>query len=173
MILDKSFDMFRSEGMDSVNARSVAKALNCSTQPIFSYFEGMDDLKSALEQRAKDAFETAVAAVVNEGLRGVCAAYVRFAADEPRLFAHLFMQIAQENAGEPLSKELRARVARVEAEREGLSAELGDALCASVWVYAHGLATASAVSLLVFDDEQISKRVAWQIEGALLRLKRA
>ena len=41
MIMERAFDMFCREGMDAVNARSVAKALNCSTQPIFSYYAGM------------------------------------------------------------------------------------------------------------------------------------
>ena len=57
MILERSFAMFCQEGMAAVNARSVAKALNCSTQPIFSYFSGMDDLKNALDQKAHDVFE--------------------------------------------------------------------------------------------------------------------
>lgn len=173
MILDKSFEMFSSEGMDCVNARSVAKALNCSTQPIFSYFTGMDDLKNALEQRAKNDFETAVVSKANEGLKSVSVAYVRFAADQPRLFAHLFMQIEQENGGEPLSKEIRARVSEVEAAREGLDDEQAFALCASIWVYAHGLATACAVALLSLNDEQIALRVTNQIEGTLLRLRKA
>lgn len=173
MILDKSFDMFRSEGMEGVNARSVAKALNCSTQPIFSYFDGMDDLKSALEQRAKEVFSEAVATVANEGLGSVCTAYARFAGEQPRLFAHLFMQIAAENVGEPLSKELRARVTQLEAQREGLSDEQAQTLCASAWVYAHGLASACAVGLLTLDDEQIASRIARQLEGELLRLKQA
>ena len=36
MILECAFVMFLSEGMETVNARSVAKALGCSTQPIIS-----------------------------------------------------------------------------------------------------------------------------------------
>lgn len=60
MILERSFAMFCQEGMAAVNARSVAKALNCSTQPIFSYFSGMDDLKNALDQKAHDVFEQTV-----------------------------------------------------------------------------------------------------------------
>ena len=34
--------------MEVVNARSVAKALNCSTQPIFRLFSGMEDLRSTV-----------------------------------------------------------------------------------------------------------------------------
>ena len=173
MILDKSFDMFMSEGMEGVNARSVAKALNCSTQPIFSYFEGMDDLKSALEERAKDAFQSTVAAVANEGMQGVCTAYVRFAAQQPRLFAHLFMQISHENVGEPMSKELRGRITALAAQSESLADEQAQTLCSSVWVYAHGLAAASAVGLLQLDEEQVASRIARQLEGELLRIRRA
>ena len=57
MILERSFEMFCREGMEVVNARSVAKALNCSTQPIFSYFSGMQDLKTTLEEKAKEQFD--------------------------------------------------------------------------------------------------------------------
>ena len=67
MILERSFDMFCREGMEAVNARSVAKALNCSTQPIFSYFSGMDDLKTSLEQKAKETFENALKVEEMEG----------------------------------------------------------------------------------------------------------
>ena len=60
MILESSFAMFCQEGMEVVNARSVAKALNCSTQPIFSYYAGMDDLKTALHEKARALFESRI-----------------------------------------------------------------------------------------------------------------
>ena len=78
MILERSFAMFCQEGMGAVNARSVAKALNCSTQPIFSYFSGMDDLKNALDQKARDEFEQMAAQnadkehVLESCCHGVC-----------------------------------------------------------------------------------------------------
>ena len=69
MILERSFEMFCRDGMDAVNARSVAKALNCSTQPIFSYYAGMDDLKNALENKAKETFEATINSLPQEGIR--------------------------------------------------------------------------------------------------------
>ena len=62
MILERSFAMFSREGMEAVNARSVAKALNCSTQPRFSYYAGMEDLKTTLEQKADETFDQALKA---------------------------------------------------------------------------------------------------------------
>ena len=94
MILERSFAMFCQEGMAAVNARSVAKALNCSTQPIFSYFSGMDDLKNALDQKAHDVFEQTVSEEAKDcpALEGSSNAYVRFATEQPRLFAHMFLR---------------------------------------------------------------------------------
>ena len=44
--------MLRDGGFSSVNARSVAKKLGCSTQPIYFSFKNMDELKTALTERA-------------------------------------------------------------------------------------------------------------------------
>lgn len=45
LILKKAFDMVHEEGIDSLNARALAKKLNCSTMPIFQSFQDMRDLK--------------------------------------------------------------------------------------------------------------------------------
>ena len=106
MILERSFAMFCQEGMAAVNARSVAKALNCSTQPIFSYFSGMDDLKNALDQKAHDAFEQTISedAKDRNTVESRCSAYVRFATEQPRLFAHMFLRENDQTFGSEVSR---------------------------------------------------------------------
>ena len=37
-IIKVSIDIVRESGMDKINARSIAKILNCSTQPIYYHF---------------------------------------------------------------------------------------------------------------------------------------
>mgnify|MGYP000348827463 CR=1 FL=1 len=44
-ILNAAISIVRKEGMESVNARSIASALNCSTKPLFRIYENMDALK--------------------------------------------------------------------------------------------------------------------------------
>ena len=51
-IIDAAVDVLRDGGFSSVNARSVAKKLGCSTQPIYFSFKNMDELKTALTERA-------------------------------------------------------------------------------------------------------------------------
>ena len=46
-IVSVTLDLLRREGEDAMNARSIASALGCSTQPVFSNFASMDELQYA------------------------------------------------------------------------------------------------------------------------------
>ena len=51
-IIDAAVEVLRDGGFSAVNARSVAKKLGCSAQPIYLSFKSMDELKTALTERA-------------------------------------------------------------------------------------------------------------------------
>ena len=154
MILERSFAMFCQEGMAAVNARSVAKALNCSTQPIFSYFSGMDDLKNALDQKAHDAFEQTISEDAKDGntVESRCSAYVRFATEQPRLFAHMFLVSA-------------------ETEEKGLDAEKAKQICIALLLYAHGMAAMQATGRTAFTRQQIEANMHAMHEMLLAQTK--
>ena len=42
MILNTALDLTRQSGFETVNARSVAGRLQCSTRPIFTCYENME-----------------------------------------------------------------------------------------------------------------------------------
>ena len=163
MILERSFEMFCREGMDVVNARSVAKALNCSTQPIFSYFSGMDDLKTALELKAKELFESALKVEEQPGdpLVNICCAYTRFAAEQPCLFTHLFMLNKDDPLYPFMSEEARQALIRREAEVTGLAYEMAAKVFVQMTVYAHGLAAVRAAHKADFTPERMAEMVGW------------
>lgn len=56
ILLDCAFEMVKKNGIDSVNARDLAKELGCSTKPIFRVFASMDDLKYAIYERASNLY---------------------------------------------------------------------------------------------------------------------
>lgn len=161
MILERSFVMFCQEGMEAVNARSVAKALNCSTQPIFSYYTGMDDLKNALEMKAKETFEAALAQVADEGdpLENVCRVYMGFGVEQPRLFAYLFMRPGCELGYSVLAQAENSDIVRKEAEYTGLSVEKAHQLCINVSLFAHGQATVQATKANNTPMEELCERL--------------
>ena len=45
MILHTVLDITRETGFETVNARSIAGKLQCSTRPIFTCYENMEELK--------------------------------------------------------------------------------------------------------------------------------
>jgi Transcriptional regulator len=50
-IILAAIHLTRNGGWDSVNARSLAKELGCSTQPIFRAFGSMEELKEMVYKR--------------------------------------------------------------------------------------------------------------------------
>ena len=51
-IVNTAVDIVRKNGESALNARNIATALNCSTQPVFSNFATMDDLRVAVVEAA-------------------------------------------------------------------------------------------------------------------------
>ena len=158
MIMERSFEMFCREGMEVVNARSVAKVLNCSTQPIFSYFSGMQDLKTALEEKAKEQFQTALQVDDQPGdpLVTIGCAYTRFAAEQPHLFAHLFLTLQDDSLYPFVSEERREDLLRREAAYTGLTREQTETLCTQMSIYIHGLAVMRAAKRADFTPEEMA-----------------
>ncbi|MGN0774986.1 MAG: hypothetical protein ACI4MP_14470 [Candidatus Ventricola sp.] len=148
--------------MEVVNARSVAKALNCSTQPIFSYFSGMQDLKTRLEEKAKEQFQAALHVDDEPGdpLVKTGCAYTRFAAEQPHLFAHLFMMKQDDSLYPFVSEERREDLLRRESEYLGLTQEQTEMLYTQMSIYIHGLAVVRSVRRADYAPEDMEKMIA-------------
>ena len=52
MVIDAAFEVAREQGVENINARTVAKKLSCSTQPIMYHFETIEKLKKAVYTKA-------------------------------------------------------------------------------------------------------------------------
>ena len=73
-ILEKAYEVFQSSGFNSVTARSVANALNCSTQPVFSYIATMNDVRSGIIKKAEEELRGAEGAIRKLGgeVKDIC-----------------------------------------------------------------------------------------------------
>lgn len=97
-IIDAAVEVLRDGGFSSVNARSVAKKLGCSTQPIYFSFNNMDELKTALTERAIEMHTRRVRESLraHEGNDSRYSSYgmgfVKFAAEEKQLFRWLYLE---------------------------------------------------------------------------------
>lgn len=172
MILESAFVMFCQEGMEVVNARSVAKALNCSTQPIFSYFTGMQELKDALDAKAKDMYVSSVTSLAKSDnwLVDMCTAHVRFACENVPVYNHLFnstrLDPSRLGAYASLYTDLVANV----QEKEGVSREIADKLVDEVGIYANGLI--NRLQIKGFGSTDVAKRIAICYDVVLATLRK-
>ena len=92
-ILDAALSLTRAEGIDTVTARSVAAKLGCSTGPIFTHFASMEDLHEQLMDRIIGRFvATAGGAEHVDPLVAAGIGWLRFAAEEPSLYAAVFLR---------------------------------------------------------------------------------
>jgi len=141
MILKSAFVMFCNEGMEVVNARSVAKALGCSTQPIFSYFTGMQELKDALDAKAQEMYATDVTALPESDnwLVDMCAAHVHFACAHMNVYNHLFSSVRLNPARLTGYSALFAALVDHVQKKEGVSHEIARKIVDEVGIYANGL----------------------------------
>ena len=95
-IVHAAVDIVRKNGAQALNARTVAGALGCSTQPVFSNFESMEQLFFAAVQQADALYQGYIAREVEQGAyppyKASGMAYIRFAKEEKELFKLLFMR---------------------------------------------------------------------------------
>ena len=103
-IVDAAVEVLCDGGFSAVNARSVAKKLGCSTQPIYFSFRNMDELKAAVSERAVKMHTMRVrdSLRIHEGNDSRYSSYgmgfVKFAAEEKQLFRWLYLEGEQPGA---------------------------------------------------------------------------
>ena len=91
MIIDATFEIIRNTGVETVNARTISKKLNCSTQPVMYHFKTIDELKRAVYEKS-DEYHSAYIMDIhsNNPMKDIGLNYIQFAVKEKNLFRFLF-----------------------------------------------------------------------------------
>ena len=143
-IIDAAVAVLRDEGFSAINARSVAKKLGCSTQPIYFSFKNMDELKAALTERAIELHTQRVldSLRAHEGNDSRYSSYgmgfVRFAAEEKQLFRWLYLEGHQ--LGPYQNDVLLLEIIAVIVEEFGYSEEVARRFHQDMTYFTYGLA---------------------------------
>lgn len=85
-IVDTALNLVREAGEQALNARSIAAKLKCSTQPVFSNFETMEDLHNAVKEAAYAEYQSYLKTEMEAGkyppYKASGMAYIQFAREE-------------------------------------------------------------------------------------------
>ena len=55
-IINATYEIVKSEGLQAINARRIAKELNSSVQPIYLNFSTMEELKNAVIEKISHTY---------------------------------------------------------------------------------------------------------------------
>ena len=176
-IVNESIAITREQGIEFVNARSVAARLNCSIQPIFRTFGTMEELKAAIYKRAEEIYNTAMMESMknsDDGFLALGLAYINFAKTETNLFRLLFMSnifsqgSAADIAGTTTGDD---EVIALICETTGLDASKAQELYTGLWFTAHGIASLLATNSCSLPDDEIKRILRNVFEGLMHSLK--
>ena len=168
-----ALEIVRRGGPDSLNARALARALDCSTQPIFSNFASMDELAKAVEARALALYEQHIARAMADSSPAYKAsglAYISFAREEKQLFRLLFMC---DRRGDYATKENTDGVIAALRQKTGLSYEEAMEKHLMMWVFVHGIAVMINTGYLDWTEEQTSSLLEKEFSGMITNAKEA
>lgn len=176
MIIDAAFEVARRTGAENINARTVSKKLNCSTQPVMYHFATIEKLKQAAYQKAGE-FHTEylmnIPETQKDTMLGIGLNYIRFAVEEPFLFRFLFQSgfVAQNSLLEMVNSEELLPVISVMQEEMDRNMEQTKEVFITLALFVHGYASILANNSLEYDEKLITTHLERVYTGAILAVQ--
>ena len=167
-IIHTAVTIVRNSGAQAINARTVAAALNCSTQPVFSNFAAMEELRLAVVEQADCLCQAYMRREMESGkypaYKASGMAYIRFAKEEKELFKLLYMR---DRSGEVIPEEagLTGEMQTMVQNNTGLDETDAKLFHLEMWAYVHGIATMFATGFLDLEWELVSRMLTDAYQG--------
>lgn len=170
-IIQVCFEMVRENGIDSLNARAIANRLNCSTQPIFSQFNNMDEIKKELIDVINKYYRDYQNNVTHVGFeyKDTGINYIKFAKEEPNLFKLLFMN--GKNVSPEVFLDLDKAYIDIQkfiSKKINFNKEQIKKIHLKIWMFTHGIACLVATNACNFNDEEISNLLTEEFTALML-----
>ena len=170
-IVKACMEIIRAEGIQSINARRVAKELGCSTQPIYYIYSNINEMKADALKGISILFDEAMlrSNYDKPAYKDIGRNYIQFAKDEPVFFKILFSSEMHEKAYAFLditgpSKAIYETI----SSQTGLSEEDAKAFHLKMWLYVNGIANLVANDTCSFSDGEIDRLLGEQYISMLL-----
>jgi AcrR family transcriptional regulator len=174
-IIQAGLDIVRREGESALNARGIAAALGCSTQPIFSNYASMEELHLAVMLAASQLCSQYIDREVSSGAypsyKASGIAYIRFAKEERNLFKLLYMR-DRGHREEIHEIQMWGQMEGFVRDYTGLETDRAKMFHLEMWTFVHGIATMMATGYLELNMELVSQMLSDAYLGIKHRFER-
>lgn len=176
IILQAALAMLIRDGYSSINIKTLAAEIGCSTQPIVWHFDNMEGLRKALAAYAityaRDKMRAASGHAV-EVFEHSGRAYVEMAVNEPNLFRFLYLgentSETTNNFGAITTSKNNAEQIKSIAGYLGISEEKISRYLQNTIIYTHGVATLVATNVISATVEEMMEMINRAAEGFLMQ----
>ena len=163
-ILKAAFKILIKEGYSAVNIKTIAKKLNCSTQPISWHFSNMNEFRKELALYALDFANNFMKPKDKEDpFNAVGEGYLNLAFDYPNLFKFIYMNDSSEiNIGgvEDISNdEGNEELVCYFVDTYKMSKNSAKKYLTSVIIYTHGLMTMIVSKLITMSKNEAREKM--------------
>jgi len=175
-IIFAGLEIAREEGIAAVKAREVGEKLGCSSRPIFTFFDSMEDLQKAVENKAWEVYyhylEVADNYIPAFKMRGM--QMIKFAQEEPKLFQLLFMT---EKESVDLKQLIKNKANGFASDLQDISKsfdltyEETTVLFDNVWVFGYGICALCATKVCALSDDEIASMLGRSFASAMMLVK--
>lgn len=176
MILEQAFRIAEEQGITAVTSRSVAKALDCSVQPIFSQFPAMEELRQATFDHACEVFVKEVLAFEErpDFFMQVTKWVTDLARYRPNLFRLLYLSdgfvgsdLLQVMMGFESSRKMIAKMTELYGLDENICRDILFRGC----LFLMGISTMICVNHMEFSDEQVAAMMKQTVSDMVMGAK--
>lgn len=170
-ILDAAYKLAVKDGIEGLTARNIAKAVRCSTQPIYLEFQNMGDLRSQVLNRITSELRnnTLQQNFTGDPLIDLDLSYIYFAKEHTGLFRAMFVdgKFGTKVVSDTLM-ELGIQKFEEQFDASQFSNERIRHIVVTNWVSATGIAALQINQMVDFTQDQIVNVLEAQIHDAML-----
>lgn len=171
-IIQAAFEIARAEGIENVNARSISKKLDCSTQPVLYHFSKVEDIRIAAHQLAEEyhmKYVTDLSGKYETPMLEVGMRYIKFSVEENNLFRYLFLSNYYNGVDlfDYLTDKNLSPVLEILKNQADIDAQQSRKMFTIIFLVVHGIASLLANNSMVYDEEYCIKMLSNAYFGAM------
>lgn len=168
MILQGAIQLTEQYGMDYLSSKTLAKQLNCSTQPLFWYYDTLQDIKDEVVKYAEQLFSEYLRREIPEmtPYKAIGINYIRFAEEHKQLFRLLLMS---NKVGQDIlnSEPNLPFIIQTLKSEHSFSDDVATKIARQMWIFVHGIATMFATDTANISPSEVSEMVTEVFHGLL------
>lgn len=173
-IINAAFEVVRKRGREKLSARTVARVMNSSTMPIYSYMQSMKKLEEELAYKASELlYQYQTTRRTGHTFLDMGIGYVIFAREECHLFRYMFMteHSARDLQDRRFDTDLNTLIEKMGDDQtlEGLDKQQMQKILEKMWIFVHGLATLLSFGVFEHDSEEYIIELIRQTGGDVIR----